>query len=316
MRTQLMLSCFTLLAVLSLTACTRERPTPAPATAPAMTTPASSQGGAEPTVEMVNVSPTSPTPDASTATPEPTATRQVFQYTVQSGDTITSIAARFNISSQQLRELNNLRDDNIFAGQILRIPEGDPTPTPEPFRHLVQPNDTLSSIAAQYGVNPNRLIEVNNILNPDALQVGQTLLIPGVDAPGLNSNAQSDAVSNAPGAGAATTDSLEPVMHVVQPGETLSDIARIYGVNAVDISDVNRIANPNLLRAGQQLIIPGITQRQMLEARSIAHVVKADESLSGIAQQYGVSIQEIMAANDLTDPNKIMVGQRLLIPRP
>ncbi|MFN3332899.1 MAG: LysM peptidoglycan-binding domain-containing protein [Caldilinea sp.] len=314
MRTQFLLSCFLLLAVLSLTACTRERPTPSPAIAPT-----SEQGGAEPIVEMVDASTAtpSPSPDANTPTPEPTATREIFQYTVVAGDTINSIAARFTISTQQLRELNNLRDDNIFAGQILRVPEPDPTPTPEPFRHTVKANETLSIIAAQYGVNPNRLIELNNILNPDALQVGQELLIPGMTAPaGAGSNAQGDAATAAPGSGATTTDAQQLVTHVVQPGETLGSIAALYGVNAADISAVNGITNPNLLRAGQQLVIPGVTQRQMLEARSTVHVVQSGESLSGIAQQYGVTMQAIMAANELSDPNTIMVGQRLLIPRP
>ncbi len=314
MRTQFLLSCFLLLAVLSLTACTRERPTPSPTIAPT-----SEQGGAEPIVEMVDASTAtpSPSPDANTPTPEPTATREIFQYTVVAGDTINSIAARFTISTQQLRELNNLRDDNIFAGQILRVPEPDPTPTPEPFRHTVKANETLSSIAAQYGVNPNRLIELNNILNPDALQVGQELLIPGMTAPaGAGSNAQGDAATAAPGSGATTTDAQQLVTHVVQPGETLGSIAALYGVNAADISAVNGITNPNLLRAGQQLVIPGVTQRQMLEARSTVHVVQSGESLSGIAQQYGVTMQAIMAANELSDPNTIMVGQRLLIPRP
>lgn len=311
MRTQLLLSSFILLAVLSLTACTRERPTPE-ATATVESTSGSEQGGADPVVETVGttVASPSPSPEANTPTPEPIATRAVIQYTVRSGDTINSIATTFGISVQQLRELNNLLDDNIMAGQILRIPEGEPTPTPEPFRHTVKVNETLSSIAALYGVNSNTLIEVNNILNPDALQVGQTLLIPGVAAPGAAAGSSTSAPET------TTTNPQDPVIHVVQPGETLSSIAGLYSVSAADISTVNNIGNPNLLRAGQRLIIPGVTQRQMMEARSIAHVVQSGESLSKIAEQYGVSMQAIMAANDLTDPNTIMVGQRLLIPQP
>jgi len=311
-RTQFLLSCFILLAV-TLTACTRERPTPEPTASPAATAPASGQGGAEPVVEAIGTSAASPSPspDAGTPTPEPTATRAMLQYTVQAGDTINSIAASFRISPQLLREMNNLLDDNIFAGQILRVPEGDPTPTPEPFRHTVKANETLSSIAAQYGVSFITLIEVNNIQNPDALIVGTTLLIPGMAAPDTQSTTTTGGTT-----GTTTTGAQEPVIHVVQPNETLSSIAELYSVSAADISAINNIQNPNLLRAGQRLIIPGITQRQLQEARSIAHVVQSGESLSGIARDYGVTVQAIMTANDLTDPNTIMVGQRLLIPRP
>jgi LysM repeat protein len=65
---------------------------------------------------------------------------------------------------------------------------------------------------------------------------------------------------------------------------------------------------------GQQLVIPGVSAREALEARGERHVVQSGESLSMIAAEYGVSIESIMAANSLDDPNTIVVGQELLIP--
>lgn len=299
-----------LLTVALLAACTRERPTPA-ADATSVT---EAQGGAEPVVEVLDVqTPTASAParETSTPTPEPTATRAIFQYTVQAGDTLSAIARRFNVSPQQLRELNNLVDDNIFAGQVLRVPEGEPTPTPEPFRHIVQPGETLFGIAMEYGVNVNVLAEVNAILDRDNLPVGKALLIPGV-AP--SPAAEGGAAPTAEGGGAATS-SQEVVTHVVQPNETLNSIALDYGVSAAEIAAANAIANPNLLRVGQRLVIPGVTPRQVMERRGVWHTVQPGESLSGIAQRYGVSMETIMTANDLRDPNTIVVGQRLLIPR-
>jgi LysM repeat protein len=272
------------------------------------------QGGAEPVVEVLDVqTPTASAParETSTPTPEPTPTRAIFQYTVQAGDTLSAIARRFNVSPQQLRELNNLVDDNIFAGQVLRVPEGEPTPTPEPFRHIVQPGETLFGIAMEYGVNVNVLAEVNAILDRDNLPVGKALLIPGV-AP--SPAAEGGAAPTAEGGGAATS-SQEVVTHVVQPNETLNSIALDYGVSAAEIAAANAIANPNLLRVGQRLVIPGVTPRQVMERRGVWHTVQPGESLSGIAQRYGVSMETIMTANDLRDPNTIVVGQRLLIPR-
>jgi len=299
-----------LLTVALLAACTRERPTPA-ADATSVT---EAQGGAEPVVEVLDVqTPTASAParETSTPTPEPTPTRAIFQYTVQAGDTLSAIARRFNVSPQQLRELNNLVDDNIFAGQVLRVPEGEPTPTPEPFRHIVQPGETLFGIAMEYGVNVNVLAEVNAILDRDNLPVGKALLIPGV-AP--SPAAEGVAAPTAEGGGAATSGQ-EVVTHVVQPNETLNSIALDYGVSAAEIAAANAIANPNLLRVGQRLVIPGVTPRQVMERRGVWHTVQPGESLSGIAQRYGVSMETIMTANDLRDPNTIVVGQRLLIPR-
>src|SRR5690606_22262648 len=169
-----------------MSACTRERSTPeAPAapTAAAETAASATPSSAEPVVEAGDSTPAPEAEETATPTPEPTDVRGTFQYTVQAGDTIASIAASFSTSEQKIRELNFLPDDNIFAGQILIVPEGEPTPTPEPFKHVVQAGETLFSIAALYGVQPFVLVEVNNIQNPHALAVGTELLIPGVASP-------------------------------------------------------------------------------------------------------------------------------------
>jgi len=308
-----------LLAAAVLSACTRERPTPeatAAPTAAAETAASATPRSAEPVVVAVDSTPTPEAEESATPTPEPTAARGTLQYTVQAGDTIASIAASFNTSQQKIRELNFLPDDNIFAGQILIVPEGEPTPTPEPFKHVVQEGETLFSIAALYGVQPFVLVEVNNIQNPDALAVGTELLIPGVAAPSSDSSGTGgdEAVATGDG-GAIGADTSSAVTHIVQPGETLNSIAVDYGVDPAALASANNLTNRNLVRVGQVLVIPGITEREAIEARGTRHTVQTGESLSQIAQRYGVTVEQILAVNGLDDPNTIIVGQELLIPR-
>ena len=313
MRTQLLLTL--LLTAALLTACTRERATPEPTATPAETA-APTRTSSEPVVETVSTSAATPTATAAgTATPEAGVSSALIQYTVQGGDTIGSIAAQFRVTEQQLRELNNLPNDDIFAGQILRVPEGEPTPTPEPFKHVVQPGETLTTIAARYGVNFLTLVEVNGLESPDTLAEGTELLIPGVTAPTASGDATTEGgATSTEGAGSGGS-ALSAVTHIVQPGETLSTIAADYGIDATDLAAANNLTNPNMLRAGQQLIIPGVTQQQAVEARGIRHTVASGESLSQIAQTYGVTIEQIMAVNGLDDPNTIVVGQELVIPQ-
>ena len=328
-----------ILAVALLVACTRDRETPTPTEMPAAGTPAagtpaagqsstvtnSQSAGADPIVETTSGSAAgTPSPDPSveaTGTPEPEEPAQKFSYTVKPGETLAGIAATFETDVQTLRELNYLLDDTIFAGQILEIPwkegmtaEGAPTASPTPFAYIVQPGDTLSSIAFQFGVQPGVLIEVNSIMDPNNLAVGSPLLIPGYtsattaeDAGGAGDLMIEDGSSGAAAVGTFVT-------HVVQPGESLGQIAAEYGIDPVTLADANNITNGNLIRVGQQLVIPGVTERQALEARGERHVVQSGESLSMIAAQYGVSIEAILAANALDDPNTIVVGQELLIP--
>jgi LysM repeat protein len=331
-----------LLAVLLLVACTRDRetPTPTPEPSPAATQTsgqAANQSGSvtstvrssdEPVVESTTGTPTPKATEEETPTPD-AAVAETFDYTVKPGETLAGIADKFQTEVQTLRELNFLLDDNIFAGQVLSVPyvegmtaEGAPTPSPTPFTYVVEVGDTLSSIAARYNVRPGTLIEVNNILDPNNLAVGTPLLIPGYVSPaGTNdssaTNGSEDAQTDTGGTGDTTATggtAGEAVVHVVQPGESLGQIAAEYGVDPVALADANNITNGNLIRVGQRLVIPGVTARQALEARGERHIVQSGESLSMIAAQYGVSVEAIMAANSLDDPNTIVVGQELLIP--
>jgi len=119
------------------------------------------------------------------------------------------------------------------------------------------------------------------------------------------------------------------VIHVVQPGESLSSIARLYGVTYQAIMEANGMTDPNLLRVGQELIIPTPVEAATetpaetpTEAPTatpvslIVHVVLPGETLSSIGRLYGVTYQAIMEANGMTDPNLLEVGQELIIPPP
>ena len=221
------------------------------------------------------------------------------------------------LTCRPCRELNFLLDDNILAGQVLSVPEGEPTPTPAPFRYTVQAGDSVFSIAAQFGLKPITLIEINNIEDPNSVQVGTELLIPGYQQPTTAAPAD-DATTDGEQDTTVGSDTTAPtgskVTHIVLAGETLSTIAADYGVDRAAIAQANGITNDNLIRVGQELVIPGITSQAALEARSQRHVVASGESLSAIAQKYGVAVAAIMAANDLSDPDPIVVGQELLIP--
>lgn len=314
-RPLLFLAVVLLLTAFTTVACTRERPTPeptatsaAPVSVTTLPTPAPQEtpaprGGSEADLVITN-------------TPAPSPTEPVggppFLYTVREGDTLSGIAARFGTDMATLTQLNNLVGDQIQVGQPLYIPfvegitaEGVPTPTPGPFQYTVQPGDTLSGIGTRYGVDPIRIIEANNLLNPDTLTVGVQILIPGYQPPAESA------------AGGSTPRAVSPgdqVIHTVQAGEGLIGIAAAYGVNVEDIVSANGIVDRNNLRIGQQLIIPGISARDLAAARSITHVVAAGETLLSIAIRYGVTVDEIIALNELNNPNAIFIGQRLLIP--
>lgn len=120
-------------------------------------------------------------------------------------------------------------------------------------------------------------------------------------------------------------------VYVVKSGDILSKIAVAHGVNARELSELNQISDPNKIRVGQKLILPDHAkpsqsqpaEKSVSTAKAAAsgasasgetYVVKAGDALSKIAARNGVKTKDLMAANQITDMNKIRVGQKLVIP--
>ena len=111
--------------------------------------------------------------------------------------------------------------------------------------YVVQPGDTLSSIARSFNTTVSAIVSANNITNPNLIYAGQTLIIPtggGGEPPPPPPSPQP------PPSGDCT--------YVVQQGDTLSRIAVGYNTTVANLAALNGISNPNLIYAGQVLKVP------------------------------------------------------------
>jgi LysM repeat protein len=167
-------------------------------------------------------------------------------HVVQRGETLYGIARRYGVSVSAICAANSIADPSlIYVGQQVVIPgtSGPSTPAPSgESTHVVQPGENLYRIALRYGTTIMALANANGISDPTQIRVGQTLVIPG----GTGTPAVSP--SSPPSAGQT---------HTVRPGETLSAIARRYGVSVWVLARANNLANPSLIVPGQVLVIPG-----------------------------------------------------------
>jgi LysM repeat protein len=169
-------------------------------------------------------------------------------HVVSWGDTLFSIATKYNTSVNAILQANGLRNaDFIYVGQRLSIP-GSSVPAPSNGgTYVVQNGDTLFSIATRNGVTVNALMQANRLYNY-WIYVGQTLRMPG-DSP----NPMPNPIPNPPG----PMPNPNGTHYIVRPGDYLAGIAYRFGVSAYSIQIANRLSNPNFVWVGQRLFIPG-----------------------------------------------------------
>lgn len=148
------------------------------------------------------------------------------EYVVKKGDTLYSIARKYNTSVDNLKSINNITTDSLAIGQIIKLPS---TSSTAGDTYIVKKGDSLYSIARTYNTSVDKLKEINN-LTSNALAIGQILKLP-------SSNAS------------------ENVVYTVKKGDNLYSIAREYETTVDAIKKLNNITS-NTLSIGQKLLLP------------------------------------------------------------
>lgn len=179
-------------------------------------------------------------------------------HTVQAGDSLAAIAARYDTTVEILVALNNLDDTSyIYVGQVLQLPASAspaPQPTPAPTcgqTHVVRVGEGLFGIAALYNVSVTSIAQANGLADINVIHVGQSLCIPGIPAPAVPRTPSPTPAPSVP------QPSPAGLTYEVKAGDTLFAIALAHGVSSDALITANGITNPSLLRPGQILRIPG-----------------------------------------------------------
>lgn len=235
------------------------------------------------------------------STPEPAQVcgPNTTPYVVQPGDTMFSIARKFGVSLDALIAANPQIPDpsQIQPGQIVCIP-GVVCPSGT-FSYIVQPGDTMFSIAQRFGVSLQELIDANpQIPDPSRLVPGQTVCVPITTPPPTQCP---------PGTFAYT----------VQSGDSMWSIARKFGVSLDALIAANpQIPNPNLIFPGQIVCVPvGAPPPQICPPGTFSYTVQPGDSMWSIAKKFGVSLDALIRANpQIPNPNLIFPGQIVCVP--
>ncbi|ANQ63308.1 LysM peptidoglycan-binding domain-containing protein [Staphylococcus equorum] len=165
-------------------------------------------------------------------------------YKVKSGDSLWSIANKYDISISKLKSLNNLTSNVIFPNQTLKVSGSTSTSTntSSGSTYTVKSGDTLSGIAAKHGTTYQKIMSLNNLSNTN-IYPGQKLKVSGTASTGGSSS------SGGTSSGSTTT-------YTVKSGDSLSAIAARYGTTYQKIMSLNGLSNTNIY-PGQKLKVSG-----------------------------------------------------------
>ena len=197
-------------------------------------------------------------------------------YTVVKGDSLYSIARKFNTTVEALKEANNLTSNNLAVGQILIIPSKE---VENNGNYIVVAGDTLYKIAQKFNTTVDELKLLNN-LTSNTLSIGQSLKIPEE-----NNNYQT---------------------YTVIKGDNLYSIARRFNTTQDEIMKLNNLSS-NLLSIGQILKIPTINTSNYQ-----TYIVQKGDSLWNIAKKFNTTVDNIKTINNLSS-NLLSIGQTLKI---
>ena len=203
-------------------------------------------------------------------------------YIVKNGDTLYSIARKFNTTVNELINLNNFTNTNLSINQEIKLPQKEEQTDYDTY--TVEEGDSLYSIANKYNISVSDLIDFN-ALPTTVLTVGDVIRIPR------------EKVIN------------KENVYIVKPGDTLYRIANTYGVSVNDLITANNLTS-NILTIGQELIIP---VKPVTEEDYVVYEVVPNDTLYSIAKRFNTKVDAIKSYNNLTS-NILNIGQILQIP--
>ena len=201
--------------------------------------------------------------------------------------------------------------------------------------YTVHSGDTLSSIANRFSTTVNTLAHLNDIQNVNRIYVGQRLLVRQ-SAPVNNQNTTTTTTTtpNQNHTTAPVNNNNTVKTYTVKSGDTLSAIANRFGMNYIQLAQINNIRNVNRIYVGQTLrlqaqvnnstvsqpvhnntnnVKPAPAPAPTPTTNNAAYTVKSGDTLSGIASRFGVSYEQLARLNNIANPNRIYVGQVLRV---
>lgn len=211
----------------------------------------------------------------------PPQTNSQKNYIVKKGDTLYSIAQRYNTTVDELKKQNQLSTNQLTIGQSLVLP------STSFVTYTVQKGDTLYKIASQYNTTVDILKKINN-LSSNILSIGQKIKLPSTE------------IINIPA-------SLET--YTVKSGDTLYSIAKKFDTTVDKIKSQNSLS-ADALTVGQVLKIPSVISVTK-PSKTNVYTVEPGDTLYSLAREFNTTVNNLKSLNNLIT-NNLVIGQTII----
>lgn len=264
-----------------------------------------------PNILTTNTQPTNPS--TTNVQPSVSNTANPERYKVVAGDTLTGIATAHGLSVSQLASYNGISTNTqVKTGQRLWLVPGKVStvkdtaqPTTKISTHTVQSGESLTSVANKYGMSVQDLAALNGLSVTDGILINQKLKVSGTPKVTTQNTQNNTAKPTTP----TTT-------YKVQSGDTLSMVAKKLGVSNHDIANLNGFSANAPLMAGQTIKVPASSSQveRKLHNQSVKYTVQSGDTLTSVANKYGISVDELANANNMARNAGLIRGKTITIP--
>ncbi|MDR1576908.1 MAG: LysM peptidoglycan-binding domain-containing protein [Deltaproteobacteria bacterium] len=246
-------------------------------------------------------------------------------YEVAKGDTVSQIAERHQMTSAELKSLNNLTGDQLRVGQKLKVasvtrqsenratakaaPQTASKAVPKAATktsatvYEVTVGDTVSQIASRHNMTTSELRELNNLTN-DQIKPGQKLKVKGQTSPAKPASPTGSATSSK-----SSTQTSAGQFYIVEVGDTLASVAAYLKTTPAQLRTANKLTSDRL-SPGLKLIAP--SRSSVSHAKGGSYQVKDGDSLYSVARAHNLTVDQLKKLNGKKDDD-LKPGQNLKV---
>lgn len=244
------------------------------------------------------------------------AKRDVSEIKIPAGASLWSIAQEYDTSVSALKKLNNLKSDSIIAGKTLKVSGKASKSTTKSSSstsatYTVKNGDTLGGIANKHDMSLSDLLSKNDISASKVIFPGNKLKVKGSASSSSNSS-KSQKTSSSSGSSSYT----------VKNGDTLGSIAIKHNMSLSSLLSKNDISASKVIFPGDKIKVSGSSsssssskssQKKSSSSASSSYTVRSGDTLSGIASKHGMSLSELLKANDISASKPIFPGSKIKV---